>query len=171
MIHLHCEGLLWNCAFVHNFSLYVQHMHNKLCIIVIKKNWTIYAKVHNNKWILCIPQLWIETKSIKRCSYLCCSACKLCNCALFWAIRTNKSREKFKVLWNAQGTKIQNSSGFSLVVLLNLDCLTLVLKVVGAGPCSQVIFTTLHCSQLYCAVMHCMKKKNTKQMVYRTQHL
>ena len=92
MLHLHCAGFVWNRAFVHDFSLYVQHMHNKVCIFF--KTWTIYAQVHNStmlciKWLLCIAQLCIMTKSFEHCSYLCYSTFKLCKCALFWAIRTN----------------------------------------------------------------------------------
>ena len=92
MLHLHCAGWLWYCAFVHSFH-FMYNTCTTNCAWLFKK-WKIYAQVHNStmlciRQVLCIAQLCIMTKSIERCSYLCCSTCKLCNRALFWAIRTN----------------------------------------------------------------------------------
>ena len=83
------------CGIMHLCTIF-QFMYNTRttnCAYLFKKR-KIYAQVHNSKmlcikWVLCIAQLCIMTNSIEHCSYLCCSACKFWNRALFWAICTN----------------------------------------------------------------------------------
>ena len=87
-----CCGTMHLCTIFH----FMYNTCTKNCAQLFKK-WKVYAQVHNSAmlcimWLFCIAWLCIMTKSIKHCSYLCCSTCKLCNCALFWAICTNNKK-------------------------------------------------------------------------------
>ena len=83
------------CGNVHVCTIF-HFMYNKCttnCAYLFKKLKN-YSQVHYStmlciKWELCIAKLCIMAKSIRHGSYSCCSTCKLCNCALFWAIHTN----------------------------------------------------------------------------------